>query len=197
MREIMVTQTIGPGRPSPLGPYGPGKPGWPRSPCFYKRECQNNIQQIRNAGLLHVPKLSRFHMAHGAGEFSVLQTFQRWCLQWCQGTFLPATPQPQSFNVLPLDQVIHGLSPQSDRGDQKTQYHPSEKKSICNLFPYITRHKLGPTFFCCCLPYNIFFISLMMWFCFIHLWTRYGPSWLSLHALLAWYPTFTLHVESG
>lgn len=42
----MVTQTIGPGRPSPLGPYGPGKPGWPRSPWFYKRERQNNIRQI-------------------------------------------------------------------------------------------------------------------------------------------------------
>lgn len=30
----------------------------------------------------------------------------------------------QSFNVLPLDQVTRGLSPQPHQGGQKTLYHP-------------------------------------------------------------------------
>lgn len=56
-----------------------------------------------------------------------------------------------SFNALPLDQVIHGLSPQLDQGDLKTPHHPREEKIICNVFIllffyYITRHKLNWTF---------------------------------------------------
>lgn len=88
------------------------------------------------------------------------------------------------FKALPLDQVIHGLSPLSDQGGQKVQHHPWEKRKIIT-------HIL-----CCLLWQYPIGDSWMMSFYFIHLWSWYGSSRLSWYTLLAWYSTFTLHVES-
>lgn len=120
-------------------------------------------------------------------------------MHWYKRTTLPATPQRQ-FNALPLDQVIHSLSLQSDQGDLKTPHHPREEKIIYNVL-FLKKITLQGTnsigHFDCCLPWKyLSHYILMMQFNLMYLWACYGSPWLSWHTLLAWYSTFTLHGKS-